>query len=259
MAVTGKGFDGTLTESDWALMAGPPGVPDQQVSGANSGAMYVQPSPSALTASVWQGTYNKHGILTRIATTDATVSFTNPGTGSRWDAVCILLDWTTNSASIVVVQGGSTPVVPWASMEKLPGTKVHVPLSLVKLTAGSAAPTDSHDLREGVWVLCPIQSPFQATSAADTLRRKIMWGQIFLEGRVKWLSGPLNEAIALLPLPDRGYPQQIIGYASDNNTFSAAPLRLTSAGELYIDSAGGTWTPGTASYIDMHGSYWLKP
>lgn len=255
MAITGVGFDGTLIESDWSKIAGPHGVPDQSVGDASSTDWAVSPSGTVLSATVAPGLYNRHGVLSR-STAVETVTFANPGSGSRWDAVCLLINWTTNTVTLVVVQGTASMVVPWANMQKVPGTQCHVPLALVQLTAGSAAPTGLLDLREGVWVDVPIMAPFVQVSAADRLRRKIADGQVHVQGRANWPSGPLNSAIGQLPVPAR--VPQTIGVVTHSETFGFGPLKINTSGQVYTEAGLGEWTPSGAAYLDMYGSYWLN-
>lgn len=153
MAITGHGFDGTLLEGDWALLAGLPGVHDQTWPSQPAGDLAVTISTSALEAYIAAGTYNTGaGVLVR-NTLSETRALSNPTSGSRWDTVAALVDWMTNTVTLVVVQGDGSVAVPWQVMESTPGTRLHVPLALVKLTAGSAAPAEVRDLRRGLYPL----------------------------------------------------------------------------------------------------------
>lgn len=259
MALTGAGFDGTLTEGAWARLAGPEGIPDQSVPGASTTDFALTLSGSALTASVAAGTYNRHGIL---ATSDAaaTVTFTNPGSGSRYDCVALLLNWAMNMVTLTVVQGGTTPVVPWASMQKTIGTQVHVPLELVRLTAGQTKPVSQIDLRLGRgWQNATMGSGFTVPTLGDRVQYKIATGNVVeIRGAVEWASGSAfgTSIVTGLPVPaDWPWDYQVAtAYVSSGGS---AGVQLTTAGALKLDTLfqHGTWTVGNA--IRIHGGYAL--
>jgi len=72
-----------------------------------------------------------------------------PAAGSIYWLIGLMRDWTANSgaggASIVAISGTSSRAIP--TRDRNPGTKDVQPLALVKITKGSATPTEVVDLR----------------------------------------------------------------------------------------------------------------
>lgn len=259
MAITGAGFDGTLTEVAWAKLNGPPGIPDQTVPGSTTTDLAVTISGSALSASVAAGTYNRHGVLVSNDAA-ATVSFTNPGSGSRWDCVALLINWATNTVTLTVTQGTSSPAVPWASMQKTIGTQVHVPLALVQLTAGQTKPVTSIDLRLGLgWQNAAMGSGFTIPSLGDRVQYKIAGdGTVSVRGAVEWASGNWygRTIVSGLPVPaDWTYDYQVGSMFCSSG--ATAGVQLTTAGALKGDILfmAGTFT--VANALRINASYQL--
>lgn len=256
MAITGAGFDGTLTEADWARIAGPAGVPDQSVPGASTTDLAVTRSITALTATltatVAPGTYNRHGVLAKSTATE-TVTFTNPASGSRWDLVALLYDWTTNSITLTVVQGGTTRALPTASMETTPGTKAHVPLALVELTAGNAAPTRVMDLRAGMWHTATPSSNYGMPGGSGDGDPAWMFDGtlIHVRGSVAWNSGS-GQWVAVIEVPMPSTGTIMCGMAAANSG-GVAPLLVYDTAVLVCAEKIGTWTLG--AIVRLSGSY----
>ena len=263
MTISGVGFDGTVAEADWARLSGPQGIPDQTIPGQSTTDYQVTLSTTALSATVTPGIYNRHGILAKSTATE-TVTFSNPASGSRYDAVCLLIDWTTNTVSLVVVQGTTTPAIPWASLLKTPGTQAHVPLALVKLTSGNAAPVSRTDLRWGTgWKTAATYSPNGFTNGgSDPAQWRVLGGVCYIRGAVQWESGDGTDVGMLvgMPVPDPGLDAygQDITVGSAHRVGGVKPLMLNvSSGELFVpsDSTTGTWSQSGTTYIRLSGSY----
>lgn len=264
MAISGAGFDGTLLEADWARLNGPAGVPDQSIPGQSLTDLEVSVSTSALSCTIAPtvGGYVRHGINIKSTLTE-TRTFTNPASGSRWDVVAALIDWTTNTVTVEVVQGTSTQAVPWASMQTTVGTKVHEPLALVKLTAGSAAPTAIIDLRT-MRTRLRYRDPATGNGLgfiAPGVIFSVAEGRAMFTGAFRWSSGAmwgLGITGTPLPAPETNGTglNMVVGTAWASSGGSAA-VWITPAGNLYLDQGFslGAWNLGCE--VRIEGSYAL--
>lgn len=130
MAITAVGFDGTITESEWASFMRHQGtVADRH--GVSGNGLVVSAAGGTRTVSVSAGTAVLPGL--RI-TSDAATSLTfaaNSGSNNRVDAVVVEGNWSTNAVSIKVVQGSSA--VPPA-LTQSEGVLWQMPLAYVTIT-----------------------------------------------------------------------------------------------------------------------------
>jgi hypothetical protein len=103
-----------------------------------------------MTVNVAAGAAWGHGVFD-VSDAVVTVTCDPPGSGTRWDLICLRRDWTPavgGPTSVTSVEGGSTRTIP-AARENVPGTLDDHPLALVEWTYGSTLPTTIVDLR--VW------------------------------------------------------------------------------------------------------------
>lgn len=143
MAITSVGFDGTINEVQWAALSWYLGA-DYAVFGLTNFRVTAVTGQDR-TVSISTGTAYGHGVL---STNDAPISLQLPviASGTRWDLVALRRNWSTNTASVVSVQGTSTQTVP-SGRNANPGVLDDQPLALVQVTAGQTLPTAVLDLR----------------------------------------------------------------------------------------------------------------
>lgn len=150
MTITTAGFDGALAEGDFAKIIGdagtPYGPPCTLANLPDASSMRVSVNSGAvLTVTVSAGQILGWGVLVKSdAAIDKTLASVTSGT--RWDLVCLRRDWSTNTASIEVVQGTATQAIP-SGRSATPGGVDDQPLALVQVTAGQTVPTAVLDLR----------------------------------------------------------------------------------------------------------------
>ena len=132
MAITAVGFDGTITEAEWASFMRHQGtVADKH--GVSGSGLVVSAAGGTRTASVSPGTAILPGLRIN---SDAAVSLTfaaNAGSTNRVDAVVVQGNWSTNTATIAVVAGSST--VPPALTQN-EGVLWQMPLAYVTVRPG---------------------------------------------------------------------------------------------------------------------------
>lgn len=133
MAIVCKGYDGVLTEVDWAQMASMQGgMPS--VRGIHDFKCTVHVVDVNVNVTVNAGAAWAHGVMCTMNTQD-TVSGTLPGPGyTRFDYVVLTRDWSTNSAFLEIVRGGSVDS-PKSVLTSQPGVKHQQLLATMKLTS----------------------------------------------------------------------------------------------------------------------------
>nr|WP_274635526.1 hypothetical protein [Microbacterium bovistercoris] len=145
MAITSKGYSGTVNYADWAQLASMLGA---QYSVLGVGALAASAGTGDREVKVSAGSAAGQGILD---TSDAVASLTGAAvaSGSRWDLVALRRDWTANDnageSTLVLIQGSAAKAIPTREMG--PGVKDDQPLWLVRFTAGQTAPQEFVDLR----------------------------------------------------------------------------------------------------------------
>lgn len=146
MAITSIGYDGTITESQWALMSQHMGTP-YAVAGPNDFAVTSNVG-ATLTVNVATGTVYGYGVMDT-NTAQAPIALAAIASGTRWDLIALRRNWTNptpgGASSIVAITGGATQVLP--SRNTTPGNIDDQPLALVQVTAGQTTPTSILDLR----------------------------------------------------------------------------------------------------------------
>jgi microcystin-dependent protein len=134
MAIASAGYDGTVTQEDWALMAQFTGV-DTAVAG--SGELAVTGVEGVRLVDVAPGTAWGWGVIDWLTDTN-TVQLTANGTGStRWDAIVLRRDWTTGTSSLAAVEGTSVEAVP--TLTVTPGVQADQVLALVAVPPGASS------------------------------------------------------------------------------------------------------------------------
>lgn len=150
MAITNVGFDGTVGETEWAGYAKRLGAPLPVVLGRTDYAVSIN-GAATLTVSVAAGSRMAHGVKT---TSDAVASVvldavTTSG-WTRWDAIVLHTDWTTNTVTITKVNGTAALAAPQVVPSGLvlnPGVAHDQVLALVQVTYGQSLPTAVIDRR----------------------------------------------------------------------------------------------------------------
>lgn len=146
MAIISVGYDGAVTESQWADMIKKVGSAEYGVVGLND-LKVTSVSAADRTVSISAGKAWGHGVFDENTTT-AQVQLDSVSSGSRWDLVAVRRDWTGvgGVTTLVKVNGTSAKEIP-AARTKGAGVIDDQPLALVQITAGQSQPTAVVDLR----------------------------------------------------------------------------------------------------------------
>lgn len=133
MAIVCKGFDGQMTEADWArmaqLMGGVPTVRD-----ADDLTVSADVQGTTVTAAIIPGVSWAHGVMvTSDATETATTQLTPKGT--HYDYVVLTRDWQNNSAKFEIITGGTAERARDVIADN-PGTKHQQLLAAIKTVNG---------------------------------------------------------------------------------------------------------------------------
>lgn len=145
MAITSVGYDGTVSEAQWAKMVPLVGSSHYGVAGTGDWKVTAHATldrgVSIATGSGWgMGVYD---------TSDSTVSLqaATIGSGSRWDMVVARRNWsgTGGTTSFAIIGGSSAQALPTRNTNE--GSLDDQPLALVQFSAGSTAATAIIDLR----------------------------------------------------------------------------------------------------------------
>lgn len=141
MAIVSRGYDGTITEADWALLAPGLGAYESVTSGLGA-TVLTSPDRAVRIAG---GAAVGHGVLD-VSDTAVTVACGSVASGVRWDTVALRRNWATNTTSIVVVAGTATTMVA-PGVQANPGVSDDQPLYLAKVQAGSSVIVELVDVR----------------------------------------------------------------------------------------------------------------
>ena len=145
MAITSKGYSGTVNYADWAQLASMMGA---QYSVFGADAFKATAGTGDRQVKIATGTAAGQGILD---VSDSTVTLTGGtvASGSRWDMIVLRRDWAANSnagqSSLTIIPGTGSKAIPTRQVGA--GTKDDQPLWLVRFTAGQTAPQEFVDLR----------------------------------------------------------------------------------------------------------------
>jgi hypothetical protein len=163
VAIVGpSGFDGQLNEAAAALWTPLLG----RMSGVVAGPGDLKPTIVAGDRSVQfaVGAAMQHAIRAP-NTTAWTAQMGTISSGIRWDTFVIRRDWTANTATLMIVPGGTTQAVSVAIKTDTPGTgQTDQPLAIAQVTAGQQQPTALIDLRE---IASDGERVFASTDARD--------------------------------------------------------------------------------------------
>ena len=147
MAITSKGYTGTIGYADWALVSSYAGAEGGVV---GAGALSVGIGPGDREVRVQLGRAVGQGI---IDDSDAVGSLVAApvSSGNRWDLIALRRNWLTGLSTLVLITGTADKAVPVASpdFENEPGVICDQPLSLVRFAAGQTAAQEFEDVR--VW------------------------------------------------------------------------------------------------------------
>jgi hypothetical protein len=149
MAFTSIGYDGTVTESQFAQMISSVGASEYGVRDAADWRVTAHPT-QAQAVQIAPGSGWGPGVFD---TTDAveTVQCNTIASGTRYDLIVARRDWQPPNGLTVFskVTGGTARAIP-SERVHLPGVTDEQPLALVKWEAGYTTPREIIDLR--VWV-----------------------------------------------------------------------------------------------------------
>jgi hypothetical protein len=147
MAITNIGYDGSVTEAQWAKLIPAAGSSQYGVAGASDWKVTAHPS-LMYGINIAVGSGWGHGVYT---TSDTTVSLqgTSVTTGTRWDVVVARRNWAGagGATTFVIIPGSTTKAIP--ARNNNPGVLDDQPIALVQFAAGFQAPQAIVDLR--VW------------------------------------------------------------------------------------------------------------
>jgi hypothetical protein len=134
VTIVSSGYDGTVTQEDWADMATFFGS-DTGVSSSTD--LTVVGVAGTRVTSVSAGTAWGWGVID-VLTGDNSVTFTANGTGAtRWDAVVLRRNWGTGITTVNVVPGSSVETIP--SLTVNPGTIADQVIALVGVPNGATS------------------------------------------------------------------------------------------------------------------------
>lgn len=141
------GLTGAVSVPQYAVLAGQYGA-DYGVAGPGDWRVTAV-SGANQTVSVAPGTgYGKGAI--DVDTVEATLSTTNPGSGSRWDTVVRRRTWATDAAEFLILAGTSAKAISaqrLVSTPQAPAVQDDQPIALVRFTSGQQMPAEIIDLR----------------------------------------------------------------------------------------------------------------
>lgn len=140
MAITSKGYEGTINYTDWARIA--------QYLGAQysvAGGLAASPGSGDRTVTVGIGRAYGHGIFDDLTEAE-TVGAAPVSSGSRWDTIALRRDWTARSTSLVLIPGASTKAIT-LDREVDAGLLDDQPLYLARFAAGQSAVQEIVDVR----------------------------------------------------------------------------------------------------------------
>lgn len=144
MAITSRGYEGTVDYADWAVVATQMGG-TYSVFGAD--AFPISAGSGDREVVIGAGVAAGAGILDTNSS-PVTLAGASVTSGSRWDMVVLHREWgVVNATTIELVQGGTSKAIP--TRASTPGQEDDQPLYLVRFTAGQTAVQEIVDLR--VW------------------------------------------------------------------------------------------------------------
>lgn len=147
VAITSKGYAGTIDDVDWSVVGKRLGV-TYAVFGED--AFNLTQGPGDRQVVIGPGHATGHGVIDR-SDSDVTLSAGVVATGSRWDMVVLRRNWSSKVTSLAIVAGSASKALPAREMRELPDGTVATldeqPLWLVRFDAGQTAVQEVVDLR----------------------------------------------------------------------------------------------------------------
>jgi hypothetical protein len=147
MAITNIGYDGSVTEAQWAKLIPAAGSSQYGVAGASDWKVTAHPS-LMYGINIAVGSGWGHGVYT---TSDTVVPLQGISvtTGTRWDLVVARRNWAGagGSTTFAIISGTTTKAIPARNTN--PGVIDEQPIALVQFASGFQAPQAIVDLR--VW------------------------------------------------------------------------------------------------------------
>lgn len=150
MAITNVGYDGTVSDVEFAQLSQHTGALVPVVCGFNDFAVSVN-TGGTLTCNVAAGSAEAPGVLTKSDATASVVFDSVTTTGqTRWDAVVLRRNWSTGTSTLVVVKGTASAAAPQvlpSGVDLTLDSAVDQVLALVQITNGLTLPTKVVDYR----------------------------------------------------------------------------------------------------------------
>lgn len=267
MTITNVGYDGPLSDTDFAQMSSHLGVLVPVVCGRNDFAVTVS-SGGVLTCNVAPGSAAAPGVL---STSDGTVavSFDAVVTSgqTRWDAVVLRRNWSAGTTTVVVVKGtaaASAPQVLPAGVDLVLDSGLDQVLALVQLTYGSTVPTAVVDRR--IWgskfFTVPSSTALPTpTSALYGMEAETPTGERFRclsdsSGNPAWVSNALpflsryrNTGTTLTNNVNTTIDFNAVDVSDGGMTYSAGVVTVPKAGKYQINAGFHRQTAATAGDI----------
>lgn len=143
MAITSVGYDGTVTDNQWATLAPSVGVAKYGVAGYSDwrptiGGAGTRPVTIAAGSGWGYGVRDTNSA-------PVTLNLSSVPSGNRWDLIVANRNWGTSTTTFAVVEGGSAKQIP--ARENTPGTEDEQPIALARVAAGSSTVQELVDLR----------------------------------------------------------------------------------------------------------------
>lgn len=254
------GFTGTITEAQWAVVQRP----------TNRG--YVEgcaPSVGGGTreAVIASGTVWVAGSYHTVSGATLTLAENTSGQ-ARIDYVCLYVNYSTDDAALVVVQGtpSASPAPPTGSLTQTAGVGWHVPLAEVTVASGAGVLSASavNDVRPGPWIDVTPLSPWANYGGAEEVLSMRMdpMGDVHLRGMVRTtstVSSPSLPRFFWLPALWRPTARESFAVYAKDGSASVEVARVqvspdgqvlalrpqTTTGERYYHLSGIRFTPNS--------------
>lgn len=254
MAISSVGYGGTVDYPDYGkgvvsgarytLDRGNPFRPSRVTGGADR------------TVRVTGGTAQGYGIRDTESDAYVDVQLDPVSSGHRWDEIVLRRDWSAETTSLAVIQGGSTRALP--TRNEQPGILDDQPIALARVQAGEQYVTDVVDLR--CWAgdggltavdtlaLAYLDVPGTRVSIGDTIYTYI----VLPNGTTRW------ESISPPAPVDTGW---VVSNYPGNFWDGTRAYRVKN-GHVYVNAQlrriGNGFTDGRASIITFNTNKW-KP
>lgn len=144
MPITSVGYDGSINETQWSIMAPRLSMPYWVADMDTLAATIIKDADRTVELS--PGPFGGVGVMDTLDAPER-VTFEPVASGDRYDLIVATRDWqgVGGSTSLRVIKGGTKKAVP--NFSRAPGTYDDQLLHLVRLQAGRTAPVAIYDLR----------------------------------------------------------------------------------------------------------------